>query len=102
MNEELDFCYLLALLPVLKDVPEYACLPELFSIIGHEKLIDLCKFAGGECIRIPTLEELSKSIESLKWYYCVFMDGSKTLDEVPQEYKDEVLQILKQTVPRRC
>ena len=101
-EEELDFCYLLALLPMLKGIPEYSCLPELFSIIGHEKMIDLCKFAGGECIMIPTLEELSKSIESLKWYYYVFINGSKTLDEVPNKYRDEVLSILKQTVTNKC
>lgn len=101
-KEEIDFCYLLALLPMLKGIPEYSCLPELFSIIGHEKMIDLCKFAGGECIMIPTLEELSKSIESLKWYYSIFITDSKSIDEVPDEYRNEVLKILKQTVKNKC
>ena len=47
ITEELDFAYLLSLLPPLKDEPEFAWLPELFSIVGHESLIRLCKYAGG-------------------------------------------------------
>lgn len=69
ITEELDFHYLLALLPPLYDIPEFQWLPELFSCIGHEKLIKLCKYAGGETIRIPTLDELSDSIDALQNFY---------------------------------
>lgn len=92
-TEEIDFCYLLALLPVLKSRPEYSCLPELFSTIGHESLIDLCKYAGGETIRIPTLEELNDTIESLRWYYCVFVEKKKCFEDIPFEYQEEVNKI---------
>lgn len=69
LNEENDFAYLLELMPVLHNVPEFAWLPELFSIIGAEALITLCKYAGGETIRIPTQQELSLSIKALQTFY---------------------------------
>lgn len=68
-REDNDFIYLLELMPVLHNVPEFAWLPELFSIIGAERLISLCKYAGGETIKIPTIEELSLSIAALQLYY---------------------------------
>lgn len=69
--EDLDFHYLLGLMPPLHNEPEFACLPELFSIIGYDKLILLCKYAGGETIKVPTLSELSDSIEALQLFYSI-------------------------------
>ena len=83
--EELDFAYLLELMPPMHDVQEYAWLPELFSIIGHEKLILLCKYAGGETIRIPTISELVSSIDALQWFYDVHIKHTKQIAEVPVE-----------------
>lgn len=83
VTEELDFHYLLGLMPPLYDVPEFSWLPELFSIIGHESLIKLCKYAGGEQIRIPTLDELSKSIDALQCFYDVYIKKSKSESEIP-------------------
>lgn len=83
ISEELDFHYLLQLMPPLHNVPEFAWLPELFSIIGHERLIKLCKYAGGERIRIPTLEQLSDSIDALQWFYDVEIKKTKDIAEVP-------------------
>lgn len=80
---ELDFHYLLGLMPPLYNVPEFAWLPELFSIIGHEKLILLCKYAGGERISIPTLAQLSDSIEVLQWYYNVSIKKTHSITDVP-------------------
>ena len=37
ITEELDFHYLLSLLPPLQGEPEFAMLPELFSILSSEK-----------------------------------------------------------------
>lgn len=82
---ELDFHYLLGLMPPLHNVAEFAWLPELFSIIGHEKLILLCKYAGGERIRIPTLEQLSDSVDALQWFYKVYLDKSEPITNVPPE-----------------
>lgn len=76
VSEELDFHYLLSLLPPLFEVSEFAWLPELFSIVGYESLIKLCKYAGGESIHIPTLEELSDSIDALKYFYHVGLTKS--------------------------
>jgi len=81
--EELDFQYLLQLLPPLEDTPEFANLPELFSIIGAKSLISLCKYAGGETITIPTLEQLCNDIEALQWYYDVYIAKRKSFGEIP-------------------
>lgn len=81
--EESNFHYLLALLPPLHNEPEYSWLPELFSIIGHEKLITLCKYAGGESIKIPTLTELADSMEALEWFYKIVIEKSASVTDVP-------------------
>lgn len=83
ITEDIDFAYLLELMPPLHGHSEFAWLPELFSIVGHDKLLLLCKYAGGEMIRIPTLDELSSSIEALQWFYDVHIKHSKQITEVP-------------------
>lgn len=93
VTEELDFAYLLSLMPPLHDVPEFSWLPELFAIIGHERLLTLCKYAGGETIKIPTLDELSRSIDALQWFYDISIKGIKTYDEVPYDLDDMVQKI---------
>lgn len=85
IKEELDFQYLLQLLPPLENTPEFAWLPELFSIIGAKNLITLCKYAGGETIKIPTIEQLSSDIDALQWYYDVYIKHSKSAGEIPTE-----------------
>lgn len=87
ITEELDFAYLLELMPPLHDVPEFAWLPELFSIIGYEKLILLCKYAGGEQIRIPTMDQLVNSIEALQFFYDVVVKHSKSEADVPEDMR---------------
>lgn len=81
--EELDFAYLLELMLPLHNVPEFAWLPELFSIAGHETLLKLCKYAGGESITIPTLDQLQRSIDALQWFYDIKIKNTKMLIEVP-------------------
>lgn len=83
ITEDLDFSYLLGLMRPLYELDEYAWLPELFTLIGHSKLIDLCRYAGGETIKIPTLEDLSKSIDCLQNFYDVYIKKSLTLDDIP-------------------
>lgn len=93
ITEELDFQYLLQLLPPLEDTPEFANLPELFSIIGARNLITLCKYAGGETITIPTLEQLSKDIDALQCYYDVYISHKKSVGEIPTELVALVMKI---------
>lgn len=96
VTEELDFAYLLELMRPLHNVDEYAWLPELFSLIGHESFIDLCRYAGGELIRIPTLDELCKSIESLQLFYDINIKHIKTESDIPDDYRslyDEIKDI---------
>ncbi len=84
--EKLDFHYLLELLMPLKEVPEFAWLPELFSIVGIDRLLKLCKYAGGEEIRIPTLDELLESVEILQWFYDIEIKKSRSIKELPEEF----------------
>jgi len=85
LTEELDFQYLLQLLPPLENEPEFSWLPELFSIIGAKNLIQLCKYAGGETIKIPTTEQLARDIEALQWYYDIYISHKKSAVEVPAD-----------------
>ncbi len=94
ITEDLDFHYLLSLMPPLKNEPEFQWLPELFSIIGHEKLLILCKLAGGETIRIPTLEELSESIEALQYFYDLEIAHRISKSEIPSKSIDLVSKIM--------
>ena len=93
ITEELDFQYLLQLLPPLEDTPEFAWLPELFSIIGARNLITLCKYAGGETITLPTIEQLSNDIDALQWYYDVFITKKKEIGEIPASLCQLVMKI---------
>ncbi len=93
ITEELDFQYLLELLPPLEDTPEFSWLPELFSIIGARNLITLCKYAGGETITIPTIDQLSNDIDALQWYYDVYISHKKTVGEIPDELRGLISKI---------
>ena len=88
-----DFFCLLELMMPLHNIEEYAWLPELFSIIGHEKLLLLAKYAGGSTIRIPTVEEISDALEALEWYNLVYIKKSKYRKSIPEEYVDKVNKI---------
>lgn len=88
-----DFHCLLELMLPLYQVEEYAWLPELFSIIGYEKLLTLAKYAGGETIKIPTIDEISNALEALDWYYKVYVIKKKYRKSIPGEYVDLVNKI---------
>lgn len=95
ITESSDFQYLLELMIPLYKQPRFAWLPELFSIIGYEKLILLCKYAGGETIKIPTIEELSQAVEALDWYYKVWIAKTSKITDIPAEYHSIVEDIVK-------
>lgn len=93
ITESSDFYLLLELMLPLYQEEQYAWLPELFSIIGHERLITLAKYAGGETIKIPTLDELISSLEALDWYYKVYIKKCKYRKSIPEKYLDLVNKI---------
>lgn len=93
LTQTSDFACLLELMAPLTDDPSYACLPELFSIIGHEKLLLLAKYAGGTTISIPTLEELNDSIAALQWYYDIHISKKKKLTHAPFKYRPTILKL---------
>ena len=88
-----DFYCLLELMMPLYQMEEFAWLPELFSIIGYEKLLLLMKYAGGETIKIPTLDQLNDSLEALSWYYKVYVSHRKYRKSIPPEYRELVCKI---------
>jgi hypothetical protein len=88
-----DFYCLLELMVPLYQIDEYAALPELFSIIGHEKLIRLMNYAGGETIRIPTIDELNHAIEALDWYYNVYVTERAQQQSIPEDCRELVNKI---------
>ena len=93
IGEELDFHYLLSLLPPLKSRSKFAWLPELFSIVGYEKLIQLCKYAGGEVIEIPTLDEVVHCIDALQYFYEIEILHKRPLSDVPIELRETYMDI---------
>lgn len=94
LPEQNDFHYLLTIMQALHSMDEYAWLPELFTILeSDEAVAKLCHVAGGEVIRIPTLDELQNSITALQWYYDVYITQKKTIFQVPNEYKPLVYKI---------
>ena len=101
LSENIDFCYLLELMPPLHHEPEYAWLPELFSIIGTEKLITLCKYAGGETIKIPTIDELYRSIKALQWFYSVRITKKSKVSEIPPELKS-LYEVIDNRYSKQC
>lgn len=93
LTESSNFQYLLELMVPLHDEEEYACLPELFSILGHDKLLLLCRYAGGTTVKIPTIQELLDSMEALEWFYKVYIEKSKYRKSIPENLKDRVEKI---------
>lgn len=90
ITESSDFHCLLELMLPLFNIDEFAWLPELFAIIGHERLLLLAKYAGGESIKIPSLEQISHAIEALDWYYRVYITRRKRRKSIPPEYLKSV------------
>ena len=93
LTETSDFHCLLELMMPLYEIEEYSWLPELFSVIGHDSLILLCKYAGGSTIKIPTLDEVSEAIEALQWYYDTHLLHKKKKTEIPVRYRNMVAKI---------
>ena len=93
ITQSSDFHCLLELMLPLYKVKEYASLPELFSILGYEKLLLLMKYAGGETIKIPTVDQLNKALEALDWYYRVYVTHRKYRKSIPPEYRELVAKI---------
>lgn len=90
IQEELDFAYVLGLMRPLHNVEGYGWLPELFTLIGHDNLIKLCKYAGGETITIPTLDELFHSIECMEYFYDVYITHKLDKFDIPISLEDDV------------
>lgn len=84
LTDELNLHYVLTLMRYMHR-PEYALIPELFAIFHEDKIIQLAKYFGGETISIPTLGELSKSVQSMEWYYNCYISKTHDVSQIPDE-----------------
>lgn len=82
-KEQLDFTMLLQLLPLIEEDGDYKDFAALFSIIGIDKLLLLCKYKGNATIKIPTLQELTAEIDALQWYSDIYISHIKTEEDIP-------------------
>lgn len=94
LSDDLDFSYLLELMLPLYDEEGFILLPELFSTIGAESLIKLCRYAGGETIKIPTVSQLASSVTALQWLYNIRIRKCNVLEDVPPEHQSVVSRLL--------
>lgn len=102
LTENSDFHYLLELMFPLKRCSKFAWLPELLTIVGYPAIIDLCKYAGGETIKIPTIEELSTSISAFQWFYDIYIKHSKSIQDAPSDLVSDIQLILGEYNARDC
>lgn len=93
ITEELDFAYLLTLLRPIQGDPLFEWLPELFSIIGYESLIKLCKYCGGEVIKIPKLDDVVTAIDCLQDFYDVYIKHSREISDVSLDNLPVVMKV---------
>lgn len=68
--------YSLALFALYKltDSPEYSSISELIYVLDRENFFNLCKFFGGQTIKIPTLEEIEELMQTLSVFYSINVD----------------------------
>ena len=59
----------------LTNVPEYSSLSELSYVLDKDNLLNLCKYFGGQTIKIPTLKELKNLINALLLYQYVKVEN---------------------------
>lgn len=63
------------LLYKLKNVPKFSTLSELPYLLDRDNLLKLCKYLGGQTIRIPTIEELNNMMRTLLLYQYHVIEG---------------------------
>ena len=102
ITEDLDFAYLLELMLPLHRTEGFSWLPELFSIVGVDNLVKLCKYAGGETITIPTLQELNDSIDALQWFYDIRISKKRNAADIPSNLQNLVIKIAEVYDARDC
>lgn len=54
--------------------PEYSSISQLAYVLDKENLLNLCKYFGGQVIRIPTVDELENLILALTLYQHVNLE----------------------------
>ena len=86
VSEDLDFAYLLELMRPLYCIDGYELLPELFTLLGHENVLKMCKYLGGYTIDIPTMDKLSESLYALQWFYDVQIKKKKSESDIPSKF----------------
>lgn len=99
LSEDIDFHFLLSVMQYLEEDEQFTWLPELFSIIGTDRLVTLCKYAGGESIKIPTLSQLFEDIEAIQAFYDVDIKKSRKYDEIPYNLQPK-LKVMREQIAK--
>lgn len=68
LKREDVFSVATALLYSLKDSSKYSTISELFYILDYDNFINLIKYFGGQEIRIPSSEEVARTLKILLLY----------------------------------
>lgn len=63
-----NLIYALQFLFPLKNDADYAAVPELLPFVGLDGFLHLCKYFGGQSIKIPTLSELNSLLVAIELY----------------------------------
>lgn len=68
----------------LKDVPEYSIISELPYILDSDSFIRFLNYYGGKTIKVPTVDEFNRIVDSILVYSVKENDG-KTIEEACTE-----------------
>ena len=68
----------------LKDVPEYSTISELPYILDSDSFIRFLNYYGGKTVKVPTVDEFNKIVDSILVYSIKENDG-KTIEEACTE-----------------
>lgn len=74
LNKEDTYSVALLLLFIFKDDPKYSTISELSYILDHENFMKFIQYFAGQTVKIPSTDELSKSLKVLMLYQYYVID----------------------------
>lgn len=74
LNKEDTYSVALLLLFIFKDDPKYSTISELSYILDHENFMKFIQYFAGQTVKVPSTDELSKSLKVLMLYQYYIVD----------------------------